>query len=134
MSGIKIKIEGGDLALRAAIATSIAEGLKRDDFTNVKAKMMMVYTKVDRDIGGAPMMNFSRKSVLVEGVKTTTPDLTELILTPPEIAVTYPVMIEHLKADAPSNLTTAILIDMDVEAQYYRSAEEAFLSGEEIPD
>jgi hypothetical protein len=133
MSGIKIKIEGGDLALRAAIATSIAEGLKRDDFTNVKAKVTMVYTEVDRDVGGAPSRNFSKRSILVDGVETAKPGLTEVIIVSPEIAVTYPACIEHVKDATPAKLETPILIDMDCRPQYQERAEEAFFKGEEAP-
>jgi hypothetical protein len=133
MSGIKIKIEGGDLALRAAIATSIAEGLKRDEFSNVKAKMTMVYTKVQRDVGGAPVPNFSKKSILVEGVETACPSLTEVGIMPPRIAVTYPVCIDALKERAPEQLATPILIDMGDREQYIERTEEAFFKGEEDP-
>jgi hypothetical protein len=132
MKGVKIKIECDDVLLASAIASSISEGLRLDDFDNVQVKTVMVYNEVVRNAEGRPT-NFARtnivKSVIDEDIMSR-PPLHDTILVPADAALGYPICNETLREREPSKLHTPIVIDMGIEVGDYAKQERAFLQGE----
>jgi hypothetical protein len=132
MSGVKIKIECDDVLLAAAIASSISEGLRLDDFDNVQVKTVMVYNEVARDAQGR-LTDFERTSVvrtaLDESALRRAP-MYDVVLCPPGAALAHPVSNETLRARSPEKLHTPIVIDMGLEPGPYTAQERTFLAGE----
>lgn len=112
---IKIKIEGTDLVMAAAIGAAVAKGLEAEGFLNVTAKVVMVYQELNLD----PLFNQSGKVNQLNQVidqqpvpsKPTRPPLTLTEIVPAQIGLGYPEILEHLRATRPADFHQPILID-----------------------
>lgn len=130
MTGVKIKIECDDPLLASAVGQSIAEGLERNDYSNIKVKVIMANYKVRYE---NPPTCFGRISLLglkdPDAIKETYPTYTTELL-PPEIAF-GDACVEMVRYNAPGLLQTPILIDTGIEPTDYVPMERKFLKGEE---
>jgi hypothetical protein len=126
MRGVKIKIECDDPKLAAAIAASVAEGLKNDQFTRVAVKTVMVLPGQN-----APAYYVRRNQVselfsptVLSGsaahLATYTTELSSA-----ESLKMHPICLQWLD---PWRFSTPILIDHGIDQPQYVDQERAFLN------
>jgi hypothetical protein len=129
---LKINVEHGDIGVAAAVGAIIDKALAEHGFTNVKAKMVMVYQSVKRDPDGGVVPDFSRVSQLA---KLTQPKMElrpsgyDTILVDARIALGYPVVFDWMKDDRPDIFASPVLIDIGVEPSNYAEQLKAFKEG-----
>lgn len=136
---VKIKIECEDTLLAHAIASSISEGLRLDDFSNVQVKTLMIMSEAYVQAKPAPREDFDKKNiihsvidpeVLGESKPVWRPSYCETTLMSPELALAWPMANETLRQRNPELLKSPILIDMGIEPADYAKRADAFLKGE----
>jgi hypothetical protein len=126
---LKIKVEHSDNNVAAAVGAIIADALERHDFTKVKAKMVMVYQEVTKELPGAATMNFSKKNIVQAALDPAVSNrpkmyMTELI--PAVAGLDYPVMVAHLRDNRPDVFAKPVLIDVGIESMPYEEELKAF--------
>lgn len=136
---VKIKIECEDTLLAHAIASSISEGLRLDDFSNVQVKTLMVMSEAFVRNDPPPRDTFDKTNIvcsviapeaLGEEKQLNRSPFYEAMLLPPEASLGYPIANQTLRQRSPELLKSPILIDMGLEPSEYAKRADAFLKGQ----
>lgn len=142
MSAVKIKIECDDPLLAATLASAIDRSLSGEGFTNLKAKVMMVYH--DSSFKISEVREFLKRDAITNSLYPR-PDarqdlyMHELLPTGPFIDTIPPSLAVHLREKSPEAFAFPIVIDMGISPpegaeiqaeETYQQQEDAFLKGE----